>query len=249
MTSERTTALANQILSKVSLVKKGSLLLTAGASALMVASAAYAQTPEVESVTVSSSRIVNSGMQAPTPTTVMAADFIQQQNKDHIFTAVTQLPSLMGSTGVQSNVNATSGGTNGLASFNVFGLGTIRTLTLLDGQRFVPGNVAGINDINQFPQMLIQRVDVVTGGASASWGSDAISAWSMSSLIKDISVLKRIYRPAFRIIEIMLRLPSALLPVLVLRAVAGTSRCRWIIVTATEWKVTGKSWPAAAVIA
>ncbi len=160
---------------KLSLLKKSSLFVTAAASALMVASSAYAQDPGVESVTVSSSRIVNSGMQAPTPTTVMAADFIQQQNKDNIFTAVTQLPSLMGSTGVQSNVNATSGGTNGLASFNVFGLGTVRTLTLLDGQRFVPGNVAGINDINQFPQMLIQRVDVVTGGASASWGSDAIA--------------------------------------------------------------------------
>ena len=151
MTPERTTDIAKKNQSSISLFKKGSLLVTAGASALLVASSAYAQDAGIESVTVSSSRIVNSGMQAPTPTTVMAADFIQQQNKDHIFTAVTQLPSLMGSTGVQSNVNATSGGTNGLASFNVFGLGTIRTLTLLDGQRFVPGNVAGINDINQFP--------------------------------------------------------------------------------------------------
>ena len=175
MTSERTTAISNHTQTKLSLIKKGSLLVTAGASALMVASAAYAQDTGVESVTVSSSRIMNTGMNAPTPTTVLASDFIEQQNKDHIFQAITQLPSMMGSTGVQSNVNGTSGGQNGLASFNMFGLGTIRTLTLLDGQRFVPGNVTGVNDINQFPQMLIQRVDVVTGGASASWGSDAIS--------------------------------------------------------------------------
>ena len=161
--------------SKLNLLKKASLFATAGASALLVASSAYAQDTGVESVTVSSSRIMNTGMNAPTPTTVLGANFIEQQAKDNIFTAVTQLPSMMGSTGVQTNVNATSGGTNGLASFNMFGLGTTRTLTLLDGQRFVPGNVSGVNDINQFPQMLIQRVDVVTGGASASWGSDAIS--------------------------------------------------------------------------
>ncbi len=175
MTSERTIAISNQIPSKLSLVKRGSLLVTAGASALMMASAAYAQDTGVESVTVSSSRIMNSGMNAPTPTTVLGTNFIEQQAKDNLFNAVTQLPSMLGSTGVQSGVNGTSGGTNGLASFNMFGLGTIRTLTLLDGQRFIPANVTGVNDINQFPQLLIQRVDVVTGGASASWGSDAIS--------------------------------------------------------------------------
>ena len=175
MNSKRTAGTNLTAQSKFWLLKKASLFATAGASALLVASSAYAQDTGVESVTVSSSRIMTSGFTAPTPTTVLGTNFIQQQAKDHIFQAITQLPSMMGSTGVQSNVNGTSGGTNGLASFNMFGLGTIRTLTLLDGQRFVPGNVSGVNDINQFPQMLIQRVDVVTGGASASWGSDAIS--------------------------------------------------------------------------
>src|SRR5437763_894712 len=50
-----------------------------------------------------------------------------------------------------------------------------RALTLIDGQRIVPCNVTGITDVSELPQLLIQRVDVVTGGASASWGSDAIS--------------------------------------------------------------------------
>jgi len=161
--------------SALGLLKKASLFATAGASALLVASAAYAQEPGVESVTVSSSRIMNTGMTAPTPTTVLSTSFIESQAKDNVFNMITQLPSMMGSTGVQSGVNGTSGGGNGLASFNMFGLGTIRTLTLLDGQRYIPANVTGVNDINQFPQMLIQRVDVVTGGASASWGSDAMS--------------------------------------------------------------------------
>ena len=134
MNSKRTKIQPEQ--SRIGLLKKASLFATAGASALLMASAAYAQDSGVESVTVSSTRIMNSGMDAPTPTTVMASDFIELQAKDSVFSAVTQLPSMMGSTGVQSGVNGTSGGTNGLASFNMFGLGTIRTLTLLDGQRF-----------------------------------------------------------------------------------------------------------------
>jgi iron complex outermembrane recepter protein len=160
------------------LATKTALFATAGASALLVGSAAYAQepaAPSIESVTVSSSRIMTAGFNAPTPTTVISSDFIQNQAKDNIFNAITQLPSLMGSTGQEANVNGTSGGTNGLSSFNLFGLGTIRTLTLMDGERFVPANVTGVPDISEFPQLLIQRVDVVTGGASASWGSDAVA--------------------------------------------------------------------------
>ncbi|RZM31781.1 MAG: TonB-dependent receptor, partial [Sphingomonas sp.] len=67
-----------------------------------------------------------------------------------------------------------SSGTQGLSSFSLRGLGPIRTLTLLDGQRVVGANVTGVPDISMFPQLLVKRVDVVTGGASASYGSDAV---------------------------------------------------------------------------
>ncbi|HEX4273681.1 MAG TPA: TonB-dependent receptor [Rhizomicrobium sp.] len=151
----------------------------AGSAAVVAlsSSAAFAQqvAPEnSETVVVSSTRITTAGFNAPTPTTVVGADYIEKVAKDNVFYAITQLPSMMGSTGQEVGVNGTSGGTNGLASFNMFGLGTIRTLTLLDSQRFMPANVTGVPDISEFPQLLIQRVDVVTGGASASWGSDAI---------------------------------------------------------------------------
>ncbi len=163
---------------KLGFPTKTALFASVGASALVMASSAYAQeaaAPQIESVTVSSSRIMTGGFNAPTPTTVVSADLIQNQAKDNIFSAITELPSMMGSTGQEANVNGTSGGTNGLSSFNLFGLGTIRTLTLMDGERFVPANVTGVPDISEFPQLLIQRVDVVTGGASASWGSDAVA--------------------------------------------------------------------------
>jgi iron complex outermembrane receptor protein len=84
------------------------------------------------------------------------------------------LPSLQGSTGATTGTNSTSSGQQGLSSFSLRGLGTIRTLTLLDGQRVVGANVTGVPDVSLFPQLLVQRVDVVTGGASASYGSDAV---------------------------------------------------------------------------
>jgi outer membrane receptor for ferrienterochelin and colicin len=84
------------------------------------------------------------------------------------------LPSLQGSTGATYGTNSTSSGTQGLSSFSLRGLGPIRTLTLLDGQRVVGANVTGVPDISLFPQLLVDRVDVVTGGASASYGSDAV---------------------------------------------------------------------------
>ena len=134
-----------------------------------------AQTAPVGSdIIVTGSRIQSSGFSAPTPTTVIGAEQIQQNAQPNIFNTIAQLPSLQGSTGVTTGTNSTSSGTQGLSSFSLRGLGTIRTLTLLDGQRVVGANVTGVPDISQFPQLLIERVDVVTGGASASYGSDAV---------------------------------------------------------------------------
>jgi len=92
----------------------------------------------------------------------------------NLFDAIAALPALQGSTGRTTFANSTSSGMQGLSSFSLRNLGTIRTLTLLDGQRVTPANVTGVADVSQFPQLLIKRVDVVTGGASASYGSDAI---------------------------------------------------------------------------
>jgi len=132
-------------------------------------------TTPVEQVVVSSTRITSAGFDAPTPTTVLSADDIAKQAESNVFTTVTELPSLMGSTGTATGNHGTSTGTNGLSAFGIHGVGTTRALTLIDGQRVVPATVGGTVDISQFPQLLIQRVDVVTGGASASWGSDAVS--------------------------------------------------------------------------
>ncbi|MCP5410556.1 MAG: TonB-dependent receptor [Alphaproteobacteria bacterium] len=139
------------------------------------AGAAMAQGTGVEQVVVSSTRLQQAGFNAPTPTTVMSTADLEKQAQPNIFEAVTQLPALEGSSGVTYNTGSTTTGLQGLSSLNLRGLGIIRTLTLIDGQRVVPANPNGAVDVSQMPQLLIQRVDVVTGGASASWGSDAVA--------------------------------------------------------------------------
>jgi iron complex outermembrane receptor protein len=129
---------------------------------------------QLEEIMVTGTRIMTDGYNAPTPTSVITADAVVANAQPNIFTTVAQLPSLQGSTGTQVNTFSTSSGQQGLSSFSLRGLTAIRTLTLLDGQRVVGANVTGVPDVSLFPQLLIERVDVVNGGASSSYGSDAV---------------------------------------------------------------------------
>lgn len=183
------------IIAKTGEPTRRSLLMASAAALIAIAAPAHAQdaaaapapapeavpapeaapAPAAENeIVVTGSRIVSSGFSAPTPTQVLGEVAIQKNAQPNIFTTIAQLPSLQGSTGATVGTNSTSSGTQGLSSFSLRGLGTIRTLTLLDGQRVVGANVTGVPDVSLFPQLLVQRVDVVTGGASASYGSDAV---------------------------------------------------------------------------
>jgi iron complex outermembrane receptor protein len=140
---------------------------------LTQADAPAAQT-DTRDIIVTGTRIQSNGYTAPTPTTMITAADIQNNAQPNIFTTIAQLPSLQGSSGSATNTFSTSSGQQGLSSFSLRGLGTIRTLTLIDGQRVVGAYYTGVTDVSLFPQLLIQRVDVVNGGASASYGSDAV---------------------------------------------------------------------------
>ena len=144
---------------------------------MLISAPAFAQgaAEPTETVVVSSSRIMNSGFEAPTPTTVIIAADLEKQANPNVFTTITQLPSLQGSTGTLVGNGGSSNGVNGLSALNIRAFGTQRNLIMIDGERVIPSSPQGVVDISEFPQMLIQRVDVVTGGASASWGSDAVS--------------------------------------------------------------------------
>src|SRR6201999_788075 len=148
----------------------------AGGAAILALSASAALAQEgVEQVVVSSTRLQSAGFDAPTPTTVVSSADLEAQAKPNVFDAITELPALQGSTGVGYNTGSTTTGLIGLSALGLRGLSPLRTLVLMDSQRVVGGNFNGVVDVSQMPQMLIQRVDVVTGGASASWGSDAVA--------------------------------------------------------------------------
>lgn len=161
------------------LLQNSGLEVSKGANGAFLISAASGEAaPKAEKetvVVVTASRITSSGFKAPTPTTSISPLEIANNAEPNLFTTVAQLPSLQGSSGVTTNTFSTSSGQQGLSSFSLRGLGVSRTLTLLDGQRVVPANIGtGAADISLFPQLLVKRVDVVNGGASASWGSDAV---------------------------------------------------------------------------
>lgn len=147
-------------------------------------------TSELEEVMVSGSRIVRDGFLSPTPVSVLSSDDINAAAPVTIADFVNTLPSLSGSLTPRTQMGAISGGTSGINALNLRALGATRTLVLLDGQRVVGSALTGIVDVNAFPQALISRVDVVTGGASAAWGSDAVSGVINFVLDKTFTGLK-----------------------------------------------------------
>lgn len=131
-------------------------------------------TSELDEVVVTGSRLVVDGTQAPTPVTVVSTEQMQLAAPRTMTEALLQLPVFAGSVSVANQSTGTTS-SNGAAHLNLRGLGTSRTLVLLDGRRVVPATNIGSVDIALLPEALVQRVEVVTGGASAAYGSEAVS--------------------------------------------------------------------------
>lgn len=144
----------------------------------------------VDEVVVTSTRIVRDGYQAPTPTSVIGAAEIAAKAPANIADFVNELPAISGSTSPRANVPSLSAGLEGINALNLRALGANRTLVLLDGHRVAASTLGGLVDINTIPQALVKRVDVVTGGASADWGSDAVAGVVNFVLDKDFTGLK-----------------------------------------------------------
>ena len=148
----------------------------ASAIALALASAqvgfAADSEPLVE-VQITGSRIVLApGMNTPTPVTSVTAEDMKILGPNQIIDSLSALPVFRNN----STANGSLGGQNsGGANANLHGIGANRTLTLLDGRRVVSSNRFGNVDVNILPSMLIKNVETVTGGASASYGTDAVA--------------------------------------------------------------------------
>ena len=145
-----------------------------------------------ETVVVSASRISIAGYTAPTPVSVIDSGQLLQAANNDIGETLRQLP-MMGT--AQSPIAATQGnagnaGATGISSINLRNLGVTRTLVLVDGEREVWAGVQYGVDLNTIPSSMIQRVDVVTGGASAAWGSDAVAGVVNLIIDKNFTGLK-----------------------------------------------------------
>lgn len=153
------------------------LLLTAALAASLPALAQ--QAPEApESVVVSTSRISLKGYEAPTPVTEIGLEKIERDAKMDIGDLIRELPATGASPSLNNGGNAidVSQGDAGLDTISLRNLGIGRTLVLFDGQRVVSSNLLGGGvDLSTLPVTLVRRIDVVTGGASAAWGSDAVA--------------------------------------------------------------------------
>ena len=128
----------------------------------------------VTELVVTGSRL-KTGFAEPTPVTVVSAQQLTLAAPNSAGEALAQLPAFMGSQ-TTSNLGAVSSSLGGAqALLNLRDLGANRTLVLLDGERLPASNVNGSVDVNIIPQALLSRVDVVTGGASSVYGSDAVA--------------------------------------------------------------------------
>ncbi|NIJ09216.1 outer membrane receptor protein involved in Fe transport [Sphingomonas vulcanisoli] len=124
-------------------------------------------------IIVTGSRVAVSGFTAPTPTKVLSAELLNQRGLSNIGDFLNEVPSFRATQTPQTNPQNALGAGQNFADLRA--LGSTRTLTLVDGRRFVPSSATGQVDLNLIPTLMIDRVDVVTGGASAAYGSDAVS--------------------------------------------------------------------------
>jgi len=132
------------------------------------------QGASLEEIVITGTRILRNGYEAPTPVTVIAVQQFQDAAKQNLADVLNTLPSFQNSVRLASSTTNLSGGLAGASTLNLRGLGAERTLILFDGRRQPPSFPNNVVDTGQFPDALVTRIDVVTGGASAAYGSDAV---------------------------------------------------------------------------
>ncbi|OYZ13081.1 MAG: hypothetical protein B7Y35_14130 [Sphingomonadales bacterium 28-64-96] len=178
-----------------------------GVASLAMMSPAFAQTApaataaadpaaeeaETSVITVTGSRIARTGYDAPTPVSVVTEAELKAEPQANIGDYVNTLPSVRGSQSSSTNSGSLSNGQAGIATVNLRNLGAARTLVLIDGQRSVASSPVGLVDTQTVPQGLIKGVEVVTGGASSAYGSDAVAGVINFALNRDFKGFRAEY--------------------------------------------------------
>jgi iron complex outermembrane recepter protein len=131
---------------------------------------AAAETGQDEQIIVTGTLVRNPNLVASSPVNVVGEEEIELQQANVAEELLRELPGAVPSQG-----SAVNNGNAGSAFADLRGLGSNRNIALIDGVRLAPANLAGVFDLNNIPLALIQRVDVLTGGASTTYGADAVS--------------------------------------------------------------------------
>ncbi|PZU48137.1 MAG: hypothetical protein DI568_07720 [Sphingomonas sp.] len=151
-----------------------SLLLATALSTAAHAQQSAAADENADTIVVTGSRIARPDIEGTVPVAVVTAEAIQQSGAGNIQDVLADMPAVGQNISRTSTNFSTTG--NGVATVNLRNLGSSRTLVLVNGRRFVAGLPgSSIVDLNTIPTDLIERIDVVTGGASAVYGSEAIA--------------------------------------------------------------------------
>jgi outer membrane receptor protein involved in Fe transport len=176
---------SNRVLRAAIAALIGTASFSAGVSAQQ---AQPADPEEIKEVTVTGSRIITDNVRSPTPITSVSTDEIAKTTPSDIPDALNKLPEILGSRTPRTQGNASTNNGGNVLSLRNFGAS--RTLVLLDGHRVPSSNQDGSVNVDILPQMLVSRVDIVTGGASAVYGSDAVAGVVNFLLDKKFTGLK-----------------------------------------------------------
>lgn len=143
-------------------------------------------------IVVTGSRIARRDFEANSPIVTVDEDLFEQSSSAAIETSLNKLPQF---TPAQTptlggDIQPTATNTPGAATVSLRGIGANRNLVLLDGRRSTPSNASGVTDITTIPSAAIQRVEVISGGASATYGADAVAGVTNFILKKDFQGLE-----------------------------------------------------------
>ena len=161
-------------------------LVSSGVNAQQDENSAKEQESSVEKIAVTGSRIQRAGFATATPVNVVGQKAIEESGFSNVYDILKSVPSIgVGLGSANGSPGALSSPEAGASFINLRGLGTDRSLVLIDGRRRVSGSSASSAvDLSMVPAGLIKRVEVITGGASAVYGADAVSG-VVNMIMKD----------------------------------------------------------------
>ena len=149
----------------------------AAVSQTSIAADAQAGGQDLEEIQVTGSRITRRDSEANSPIVTVDSAAFEQRSAQNVESYLNSLPAFnpaASPTTMEDDIQPTAVNSVGIATISLRGFGPNRNLVLLDGKRPVPANAVMVTDVNAIPSAMLERVEIITGGASAVYGADAV---------------------------------------------------------------------------